>query len=386
MIRMLDPTRLADDERALLREAFDRVLEGGSFILGPEVERFEQEIAAFLGVRHAIGVSSGTDALIVSLLSLGVGPGDEVICPAYTFFATAGAIARVGATPVFADVELHDFMSSAEAIAARIGPRTRAIVAVHLFGQAAEIDRMLDWGVPVVEDAAQAIGATLGGRRVGSFGALGAFSFFPSKNLAALGDGGLVTTNDDDLAEKARTLRVHGARRRNHHELLGGNYRLDALQAAALRVRLPRLGDRTARRVAIAERYREGLRAAGVGVANEGQFIDRDADRDDVVLLPRVVRGEHVHNQFVVRVAARVRDPLRATLLERGIETAVYYPEILPHQPCFAHLPDARAPFGGASTAAAETIALPIDPALREDEIDTVIATIARGCDGARRR
>ncbi len=374
---MVDPTRFDEGERDALRAAFDRVLASGQLILGEELAAFEQEIAAHLGAAHAIGVSSGTDALLTSLLALGVGPGDEVIAPAYSFFATAGAIVRTGATPVFVDIDLRDFMSPARSIGARIGARTRAIVVVHLFGQPAELDPLAelaaDAGVPIVEDAAQAIGARLGDHAVGTVGALGAFSFFPTKNLAALGDGGLVTTNDPALAERIRALRVHGAREKHRHEIVGGNFRLDALQAAFLRVRLPLLASKTARRAQIAARYVDRLRSCGLGAPNEGQPIPSD----DVVLLPRVVRGEHVFNQFVIRVAAARRAAVRTELLGRDIETAVYYPETLPRQPALAALPDAQGSFPNAERAAAESLALPIDPGLDSDELDRVVDALA---------
>jgi dTDP-4-amino-4,6-dideoxygalactose transaminase len=373
LIRMIDPTRFDDGEAEALREAFERVLASGTFILGEEVSSFEHEIAELLSVEHAVGVSSGTDALLMSLLALGIGPGDEVIVPAYSFFATAGAVVRCGATPVFVDIDLRDFMAPAWSLAARVSARTRAIVAVHLFGQPADIEPLKKLGVPIVEDAAQSIGAKLNDQPVGGLGSLGAFSFFPTKNLAALGDGGLVTTRDPLLAERVRMLRVHGARDKNRHEVVGGNFRLDALQAAFLRARLPLLESKTQRRAKIAARYVDGLRSCGLGAPNDGQPIPSD----DVVLLPRVVRGEHVFNQFVIRVAGSRRDDVRSELLEKGIETAVYYPETLPRQPALATFPDARTSFPNAERAAAESLALPIDPALDTDELDRIVDALA---------
>jgi len=377
MIKLLDPTRIDDEEAEALRAAFERVLASGVFILGPEVSELEKELAATLGSKHAIGVSSGTDALLASLLALGIGPGQEVIVPSYSFFATAGSVARTGATPVFVDIDLRDFMPSASMIAARIGPRTRAIVVAHLFGHPAEMAALRSTAkmlkLPIVEDAAQSFGARVDGRAVGTFGVAGAFSFFPTKNLAALGDGGLVVTDDEALAEKVRMLRSHGSRTRDRHELLGGNFRLDALQAAFLRARLPRLAERTERRAAIAKAYVDRLRSCGIGAPNDGQPIERD----DLVLLPRAVRGEHVWNQFVVRVPAQRRDALRAHLAAEGIETAVYYSAILPMQPAFASLPSAHESFPNATIAAQESLALPIDPLLRTNEIDRVVDAIA---------
>jgi len=376
-IRLLDPTRIDRAEADALRAAFERVLASGTFILGPEVSALESEVAAALGSKHTIGMSSGTDALLAALLALGIGPGSEVIVPAYSFFATAGSVARTGATPVFVDIDLRDFMPSASMIASRIGPHTKAIVVAHLFGQAAEMGTLRSTAkmvkVPIVEDAAQAFGARLDGRSVGTFGVAGAFSFFPTKNLAALGDGGLVTTDDDAIAERVRMLRTHGSRTRDKHELLGGNFRLDALQAAFLRARLPLVPERAERRAAIANAYVDRLRSCGIGAPNDGQPIERE----DMVLLPRVIRGEHVWNQFVVRVPARKRDALRTHLANEGIETAVYYSAILPKQPCFAALPSASESFPNATTAAAESLALPIDPGLRTNEIDRVVDAIA---------
>lgn len=373
MIRLVDPARIDREELDALRAAFERVVASGQLILGEEVEAFEREAASYLGARHAIGVSSGTDALLASLMALGVGPGDEVIVPAYSFFATAGAVARLGAKPVFVDIELRDFMASAWALKAKIGTRTKAVIAVHLFGQAADVEPLAQ--IPLLEDAAQSFGARIGDRRVGTFGLASAFSFFPTKNLAALGDGGLITTKDDSLAERLRMLRVHGSKQRNHHEVIGGNFRLDALQAAFLRARLAILDQKTRRRVEIAKRYVDRLRSCGLGAPNDGQ----DVPSDDVVLLPRVVRGEHVFNQFVVRLAASRRDEVQGTLRAAGIETAVYYPEILPRQPCFEQTGE---PFPNAERAARETLALPIDPSLEGDEIDRVIDALVDAVRG----
>ncbi|MET0792957.1 MAG: DegT/DnrJ/EryC1/StrS family aminotransferase, partial [Polyangiaceae bacterium] len=273
-----------------IRAAMDRVLLSQRFILGEEVAAFEREIASYLGVRHAIGVSSGTDALTVALTALGVGPGDEVITTPYTFFATTGAILRVGATPVFADIERASFNLDPERVAAAITPRTRALLPVHLFGQAADLAALgalaQRHSLALIEDAAQAIGATFAGQRVGSFGDFGCFSFFPTKNLGGFGDGGLVTTNDDRLAALARSLRGHGFSVKHHSQRLGGNYRLDALQAAILRVKLPHLESFNARRRAHAQRYAERAPSA--------------------LHVPRELAARrHVYNQYVVRTPAR---------------------------------------------------------------------------------
>ena len=244
-----------------LQAAFARVLASGMFILGPEVQSFERQCADYLGVRHALGISSGTDAILLALMALDIGPGDEVLCPSFTFFATAGCVARTGAKPVFCDVRADTFNLDVTDAARRITPRTKAILPVHLYGQAAEMESVnalaRQHGIKVIEDAAQAVGATQGGRRAGSFGDFGAFSFFPTKNLGAFGDAGLLTTNDDVLAERATLLRNHGAHPKYFHKFVGGNFRLDAVQAALLAVKLPHLDGYAQLRAANAARYTE---------------------------------------------------------------------------------------------------------------------------------
>ena len=241
-IPMLDLVAEHAPYRGELLAAFERVLDSGRFVLGSEVEAFEREIAAWIGVSHAIGVSNGSDALLLALQAVGVGPGDEVICPTYTFFATAGAVARLGGKPVFVDSAECCYNLRADQVVAKIGPKTKAIIVVHLFGQCADMDPILEaakkHGIPIIEDAAQALGAKDKGRQAGTMGTLGTFSFFPTKNLGTLGEGGLITTKDASLAEKIRKLRVHGAKQKYFHELVGGNFRLHELQAAFLRVKL----------------------------------------------------------------------------------------------------------------------------------------------------
>ena len=344
--------------------AFQRVLRSGQFILGGEVVALERACATYLGVPHAIGVSSGTDALTVALLALGVGPGDEVVCPAYTFFATAGAIARLGARPVFADVEPRRLMLDPAGLARALTPRTRAVVPVHLFGGCADLDALaaVAGSIPLVEDAAQAIGAELGAAKAGTVGALGCFSFFPSKNLGGFGDGGLVVTRDDALAERARVLRVHGARPKHHHAILGGNFRLDALQAALLQVKLQGLDEAIARRAAHAARYDALFHEAGLAGGALG--------------LPEAAPGA-TFNQYVVRVpGAGTRDRLRAFLAEQGVGTEVYYPAPLHLQPCFAALGHGEGSFPVAEAAARETVALPIFPELEAEEVTYVVTQI----------
>ena len=329
-------------------EAITRVCDAQHFILGPEVEGLERELEAFLGVPHAVGVSSGTDALLAALMALGVGPGDEVVTTPFSFFATAGCIARVGARPVFVDIDRGTFNINAGAVASALTSKTKAIMPVHLFGQSADMAPIVDIaeraGVPVVEDAAQAIGASYRGKSVGGIGTLGCFSFFPSKNLGAFGDAGLVTTSDTTLARKLRAIRQHGGEVKYHHEVVGANFRIDALQAAILRVKLPHLSGWTASRHRNAERYEALFKNAGL----EGS----------VTLPARSPDSTHIYNQFVIRVAER--DRLRAHLQAAGIGTEIYYPVPLHLQPCFRELGYGVGSFPAAETASSEVLALPI--------------------------
>ena len=344
-----------------IQHAIARVIQSQRFILGEEVAAFEAEIANYLGVRHAIGVSSGTDALTLSLLALGIGPGVEVITTPYTFFATTGAILRVGATPVFVDIERDGFNLDAEAVERAITLRTRAILPVHLFGQAADMGALRDvaarHSLSLIEDAAQALGAGFGGERVGSLGHIACFSFFPTKNLGAFGDGGLVATSDDALAEAVRALRNHGFSPKHHSRRVGGNFRLDALQAAILRTKLPHLARWNALRSDHARRYLEAFAALGG------------------LILPRALPGrEHVYNQFVVRSAQR--DGLAAWLTERGVGTEQYYPFPIHLQEACAHLAHRPGDFPNAEAAARESLALPIFPELDEQAQGIVIRRV----------
>ena len=346
-------------------EAVTRVVDTQRFILGPEVEAFEAEAAAYLGARHAIGVSSGTDALLVAMMALDVGPGTEVIVPTYSFFATAGCVSRLGATPVLVDIEPETYNIDVDAVRRAITPRTRAIVPVHLYGQAAEMTPLLtvarEYGLRVIEDAAQALGATYGDRHLGTLGDAGCFSFYPSKNLGAAGDAGLVTVNDDELAARVRKLRVHGAQRTYYHEEVGGNFRLAAIQAAVLRVKLPHLDAWTESRQRNADRYR-GLfaeRAPGVPVQ-----------------LPVVQPGRrHIYNQFVIR--AERRDALRDHLRANGVGCEIYYPVPFHLQPCFAYLGVPRGALPESERAASDTLALPIYSELTESQQRHVVDVIA---------
>ncbi len=351
---------LRDEIEAAMRG----VVESQHFILGPEVDALEREIAEYCGTRYAVGVSSGTDALLVALMALGVGAGDEVVTTPFTFFATAGTVARLGARTVFVDIDPRTFNIDARAIAAALTPRTKAIVPVHLFGRLADMDAILPVaqaaGVPVIEDAAQAIGAhDANGRRAGAIGGMGAFSFFPTKNLGAFGDAGMVTTADADLDRVLRQLRVHGMEPKYVHEMVGGNFRLDALQAAVLRVKLRHL-----------EAWHEGRRRNAA--AYRALFADADLPE---VIVPEDVPG-HIYNQFVVRVAER--DALRAHLAAHGIGTEIYYPLPLHLQACFAPLGYGAGDFPHSEAAAREVLALPIYPELAQGDLEHVVASIAR--------
>lgn len=349
--------------RTALLDAITRVCDSQRFIHGPEVEGLERELEAYLGVQHAVGLSSGTDALLAALMAAGVGEGDEVVTSTYSFFATAGCVARLGAKPVLVDIDPDTFNINAQAAIAAMTDRTRAIVPVHLFGQAADLMPLLNAGaargVPVIEDAAQAIGATYDGHAVGAVGAIGCFSFFPSKNLGAFGDAGLVVTNDAALGRQLRLIRNHGMEPKYFHHLIGGNFRLDALQAAVLRVKLPHLEAWTAGRQRNAARYRALFANAGLAE----------------VRLPVEAPGRsHIYNQFVVRVPER--DRLKKHLDAAGIGTEIYYPVPFHLQKCFASLGYAAGAFPLAEAAANDSLALPIYPELTEDQQATVVAAI----------
>lgn len=345
--------------------AMTRVCDGQRFIMGPEVEALERELALYLDVREAIAVSSGTDAILAALMGLGIGPGDEVVTTTYSFFATAGCVARVGATPVFVDIDPVTFNLEPAAVRAALTPRTRAILPVHLYGLCADMDPIMaaarEHGIAVIEDAAQAIGATYKKRQAGSIGTIGCFSFFPSKNLGAFGDGGLVTTNDAALAHEIRLVRNHGAEPKYFHKRIGANFRLDALQAAVLRVKLPHLARWTAMRQANAARYDELLTSAGIAARVEAPSVPFDCG--------------HIFNQYIVRVPDR--DRVRAFLTDRGIGTEIYYPLPFHLQECFAGLGHHRGDFPHAEAAAASTLALPIYAELTVDQQAAVVGALA---------
>jgi dTDP-4-amino-4,6-dideoxygalactose transaminase len=363
-VPLLDLTVQYSAIRSDVEAAIARVCASQQFIMGPEVAALERELAAFIGVPFAIGLSSGTDALLASLMALGVGPGDEVITPTFSFFATAGSVSRVGARPVFADVDPVTLMMGADEIEPLITPRTKAIIPVHLYGLCADMTPILDLaashGIAVIEDAAQALGATYQGRMAGSFGATGCFSFFPSKNLGAFGDAGLVTTSDEALAARLRRLRNHGAEQRYYHREIGGNFRLDALQAAVLRVKLPHLPRWNAARRANAETYGRLFREAGL---------------TQVRLPPEMDGRTHIYHQYVIRVPDR--DRVRAHLTECGIGSDVYYPVPFHRQECFAGITAADRAFPHADQAASDVLALPIFPELTLEQQQYVVASIA---------
>ena len=333
------------------------VARGGRYILGPEVEAFEAELAEHLGVRHAIGVANGTDALAIGLRALGVEPGDEVVCPSFTFYATVEAAASIGAVPVYCDVDPQTMCVTAETVRAAVTPRTRAIVAVHLFGNVAPVPELRELGLPVLEDAAQATGARLGDVRAGALGDAATFSFFPSKNLPCLGDGGAVTTDDDAVAARVRRLRFHGSDDKQTFVEVGYNSRLDELQAAALRVLLPELDGWNAARRTAADRYA----AAGLG---------------EHVELPVPVAGaEHVHHLYVVR--SDRSDELAAGLAERGIGARGYYRTPIHRQPATAAFAPDGLELPGTELAARTHLALPIGPELTAAQVDEVVAAVA---------
>ena len=344
-----------------LAERLTEVAESGRYILGPEVDAFEREFAAYLGVSHVVGVGNGTDALSIGLRALGVEPGDEVVVPSFTFYATAEAVAAIGARPVFCDVDPDTFCVTPDTVEPALGERTRAIVPVHLFGNGAPVAALRRLGLPILEDAAQAAGATLDDRRTGALGDAAALSFFPSKNLGALGDGGAIATSDAEVAERARLLRSHGSRDKLTYAEVGYNSRLDAIQAAALRVLLPELDRWNASRRRVAAAYADG------GLAEH-------------VTLPTTTRGaEHVYHLYATRHPAA--DALAARLAEHGVEARGYYRLPVHRQPAMApYLPPGGPPdLPGTEEAAVTNIALPMGPQLSDEQVAEVIAACASG-------
>lgn len=343
-----------------LTSAIEGVLRSGQFIMGPNVKAFEEEAAAYLGVRHAVGVNSGTDALVIALQAAGVGEGDEVITTPFTFFATAEGVSRLGATPVFVDIDPLTFNIDPGLIEAAVTPRTKAILPVHLYGQAADMDPIMEvakkYGLKVIEDTAQAFGGEYKGKKLGTIGDAGCFSFFPSKNLGAFGDGGLIATDDDEIAERARMLRVHGAKKKYYNEVIGYNSRLDALQAAILRVKLPYIDGWNEGRRRAAQRYNELLE-----------------DIPGIITPYEAPYAKHVYHQYTVRVMNGRRDQVKEHLQQQGISTMVYYPVPVHKLPVYAQnavtLPEAE-------KAAGEVLSLPVWPEITESVQTKVVEAL----------
>ena len=378
-----------------LKAVFEKVLRSGRFILGEEVEAFERECAHALGARHAISISSGTDALIIALMALGIGPGDEVICPSFTFFATAGSIARTGATPVFCDVCPVCFGIDVKSAEEKVTSRTKAIIPVHLYGQSADLDSVQafakEHGLQVIEDVAQSFGASYKGRGCGTDGDIGSFSFFPSKNLGGFGDGGLVTTQDDGLAEKLLRLRNHGMHPKYYHPVVGGNFRMDALQCALLRVKLPHIGDYAAGRERNARHYQDALSQLPGAVqareadccCPEGRSAGASAGDARFILPVGYSHNWHVWNQFTLRVPGKGRrDALKEHLTAKGIGCEIYYPVPMHRQECFAGLPaHSLSRCEISDLLSSEVISIPIYAELVKEQLDEVIAALASFAD-----
>jgi dTDP-4-amino-4,6-dideoxygalactose transaminase len=386
-VPLLDLQAQYETIRDEVRGAVDRVFDSQHFVLGAEVQALEEEIARYSQTKFAIGCASGSDALLLALMSCGVDAGSEVVTTPFSFFATAGAIARLGARPVFVDIDERTFNLDSSLVAAAITERTKAIVPVHLYGQCAEMDSLVELSrqgsrrtadkddgapIPIIEDAAQAIGAEDHRRRAGSMGTIGCFSFYPSKNLGGAGDGGMLATNDLDHARRLHMLRVHGEETKYHHKVIGINSRLDALQAAVLRAKLPHLEEWTSGRQRKAQQYELMFLDAGLTEQVEVPYVRSNA--------------RHIFHQFVIRVRDGRRDALRAHLRERGVGTDVYYPVPLHLQECFAYLGYKEGDFPIAEAAAKETLALPVYPELTEEQQDYVVEAIAKFFAAAHQR
>ncbi|MEN6311943.1 MAG: DegT/DnrJ/EryC1/StrS family aminotransferase, partial [Acidobacteriota bacterium] len=366
--------------RPEIDRAVAEVMESQHFILGRWVEECEKAIADYSGCPHAVGMSSGTDALLACLMAEEIGPGDEVITTPYTFFATAGAVARVGAKPVFADIDPISYNLDPGKISSLITPRTRAIIPVHLYGQMADMEAVMEVarprGLVVIEDAAQAIGAEDRKKRAGSIGHYGCFSFYPSKNLGAAGDGGMVVTGDGRRAERLACLRAHGSKPKYHHRLVGGNFRLDTLQAAIVLAKFRHLDDWTAARQRNAARYDRLFVETGLAAPDDPAEAagNPPGRRRPPVTLPKILTDRHIFNQYVIRVSPR--NELRAALQAKGVATEIYYPVPLHLQECFAALGYHRGSFPESERAAEETLALPVYPELTEEQARYVVQGI----------
>ena len=365
-----------------LDDAILRVAESQYFILGPEVEKMEKEFCDYLGCKHAIGVSSGTDALLLALMAIDIKPGDEVILPTYSFFATAGVVSRLNAIPVLADIDPVNFNIDPEDVKKKITSKTKAIIPVHLYGQSADMEPIMklaqEKNIFVIEDAAQAIGSEYkNGKCVGTIGDIGCFSFFPSKNLGGYGDGGLVTTNNDELAHMLRIKRVHGGEQKYYHKVIGGNFRIDALQSAVLRVKLPHLDKWSEKRRANADYYTELFVKSGLA-EDTGEI---NFDERNPVLLPKAVyknvsglKNYHIYNQYIIRI--RKRDELKKFLTENEIGNEIYYPVPFHQQECFVNLNYKTGDFPEAEKASLTSLALPVYPELTKEQQEFVVQKI----------
>ncbi|MFN8005622.1 MAG: DegT/DnrJ/EryC1/StrS family aminotransferase [Terriglobia bacterium] len=360
LIKMVDLNRQYQTLKSEIDAAIQSVLNSTEFILGSPVKEFEFDLASYLHVQHVIGCGSGTDALQIALMALGIGPGDEVMTPSFSFAATVETILLLGARPVYVDIDSRTFNLDVAQVESSLTPRTKALVPVHLFGQPVEMDPILAiaeaHGIAVIEDAAQAIGASYKGRPAGTMGRLGCFSFFPSKNLGAYGDGGAIVTNDDHLAERCRMISVHGSKKRYQHEILGINSRLDTLQAAILRVKLRHLESWTKRRIQIAETYH---------LAWQGL---------DLVTPLRLPHVRHVFNQYSLRTLRR--DSLASFLKARDISSAIHYPKPLPLQPAFRQWPALPQSYAVSEAVSQEILSLPIFPEMEDAEVEAVISAV----------
>lgn len=371
LVDLVQQNSLLEDE---LQQAFKSILDQGRFILGEPVEQYEKQCAQYLNVQFALGVSSGTDALLLSYMALGLKPGDEVICPSFTFFATAGSLIRLGVKPVFVDICPQCFNLSIEDLKQKINRKTKAIVVVHLFGQSVDMDPVLElsekYRIPIVEDTAQSMGATYHGVRLGTLGKVGCFSFFPTKNLGGFGDGGLVVTNDEKLYLKMKSLRIHGASEKYIYNSVGGNFRLDSLHAALLSIKLKHLDQYLTDRKKNAETYFQLFNKYKL------ELISPQNDGNFPVELPQLCHDDHTFNQFVIRVKENQRDDLRSYLHQHEIMCEVYYPMPLHVQECMRTLEYKVGDMPVAENASEEVLALPIYPELKDDQIDFVVKTI----------
>lgn len=369
-VPLLDVGRGNKPLLAQIQQAFARICESGRFILGPDVQDLEKNICSYTGAKHAIACASGSDALLLALMAYDIGPGDEVICPSFTFFATASAVYRLGARPVFVDIDPVTFNIDPAKVSAAINAKTKAIIPVHLFGQCANMLELMALAtrqqIPLIEDAAQAIGAKFGGKHAGVMGQIGCYSFYPTKNLGGFGDGGLITTNEDSLAIKLRRLAAHGMSPRYYHALMGINSRLDTLQAAVLNIKLPHLDEWGTLRRENAGRYQKLMAAAGL---------------DKVLTLPATHTAcVHVWNQYTVRIPGGKRDAVRAALGAAGVGTEIYYPLPLHQQECFESLGYMAGDLPETERAAAEVLSLPIYPELTIDEQAYTVEQLAVSC------